>query len=977
MAANTHPPLPDTEAVLTSTYDHLKASAANTTSYLNLSSKDLLLVVPRLAARASSFALDTIPEAFENIFGGETGGRIIAEATGEGGAMAAANVGIASGELAAAAGAAATQATGGPTSSFSQAFSFQQIRTLGGVFTYMTSKWALGCFTVAIILNRTQIYATSRRHLTLNWQLRFALRIIPILMFLSQIQSLLRSMRCQTSPNYSQMRYGNSDKHIIFDFAGDGGFLHWLSSLPLFWETEEQSCLAVHMIHSEEGGIRTGSLSLLWPIFQSLCLGQFVETLSCAVQGRPLMTETGMSIFEHSLAFAEAEAMVTNQLGLGPFGARKPAVPRATNVTITDTEPMILVTRSSFLNRLNTPPEVLLMALISCLNNLSSHVLGVLGLQSNYRLLNTGFWGLCFMASFVWGFMGFNLEHGIEAGILRFPTVCIVGFIPHLLILVGIFFCGCIYSIALLLSVLSPPPDLPHAATWAETFRNAHSNMQANMQLSNIQFNMTEDFYTALLRVGFAALTAASEAVFLNEGRPIAISRLTWLEEDRINEIERSRAAAIARGSAFSKRFIDTDSTGVASGVAFAEEQVARSPSGTRQWQSGYARERTTKILKGGSAPKSTVAADGVGAYQRGGRYVLAWEFLSSIFWLLTGWFALGLIKVLDTFGIRRRPRWLSKTLGTSKITGKAEEVTSIPQSSSLDFWLLSDDGVLSLPENDDVDVEFHTKRRQEMASRTWNEEEERKLDSNLYSWWTHGGWWGERDSSGDYTIPPEEDDDTTSLISETTAASAASDAGWESNPDDQEGRRTPTQQEPHPRSRESSPPLDLPLDASLLARLLNPRDADSRSEARILAHHLSSDRILTRARYQHLSSTDNAHVLTSTRYRPAGFKPSAPDGKLFPFEEADLLEYLILRSRAQRDRSGEQASAWQDGADGLGAGGPQCVVCQSAPRTILSWPCRCLSLCEDCRVSLAMNNFATCVCCRQDVVGFSRLFVP
>ncbi|MCJ1391542.1 hypothetical protein MMC18_004406 [Xylographa bjoerkii] len=903
------PPVPSTEAILTSTYDHLKASAANATLYLNLSPKDLLMVVPRLATRASSFALDTIPEAFENIFGAGTGGRIIAEATREGGEMAAASVGVPPGELAAVGGAAATQAAGGPASSFSQAFSFQQIRTFGGVFTYMTSKWALGCFTVAIILNRTQIYASARRHLTLNWQLRFVLRIIPILIFLSQIQSLLRSMRCQTSPDYAKMRYGSPDKHLSFDFAGDGGLLYRLSSVPLFWETEEQSCLAVHMIHSE-GGVRTGSLSLLWPIFQSLCLSQFIETLSCAVQGRPLMTETGMSIFEHSLAFAEAEAMVTNQLGLGPFGARKPAAPRATNGTISDTEPTLLVTRSSFLNRLNTPPEVLLMALISCLNNLSSHILGVFGLQSKFRLVNTGFWGLCFMTSFVWGFIGFNLDHGIEAGILRFPTVCIVGFIPHLLILIGIFFCGCIYSIALLLTVLSPPPDLPYTATWSERFRQAHNNMQANMQLSNVQLNMNEDFYTALLRIGFAALTAASEAVFLNEGRPIGISRWTWLEEDRINEVERSRAANLAKGGAFSRHFVDSDSIGVASGVAFTEEQDTRLSPGTRQWQSGYARERTTKILKGGSAPKSRVAADGVGAYQRGGRYVLAWEFLSSIFWLLTSWFALGLIKLLDTMGIRRRPRWLSKALGISKVMEKAEEATRIPQSDSLDFWLLSDEGVLSLPEDDDVDVEFHTKKRQEMVSSTWNEEEERKLDSTLYSWWTHGGWWGERDNSGDYLNPSEDDDDTTSVISATTTAS---DIGWESDRDEHDGRRTPTQWDPHPSSRETSPPFDLPLDASHLARLLNPKDADSRTEARILAHHLASDSILTRSQYQHISNADNAHVLTSTRYRPAGFKTSSPDGKLTPFEEAELLEYLILRNRAQRDSHGEKNSTWQD----------------------------------------------------------------
>ena len=51
--------------------------------------------------------------------------------------------------------------------------------------------------------------------------------------------------------------------------------------------------------------------------------------------------------------------------------------------------------------------------------------------------------------------------------------------------------------------------------------------------------------------------------------------------------------------------------------------------------------------------------------------------------------------------------------------------------------------------------------------------------------------------------------------------------------------------------------------------------------------------------------------------------------------------------------------------------------VCQSSPRSIIVWPCRCLSLCDDCRVTLAMNNFDKCVCCRRDVVSFSRVFVP
>jgi hypothetical protein len=45
----------------------------------------------------------------------------------------------------------------------------------------------------------------------------------------------------------------------------------------------------------------TGSLSRLWPLFETLCFSQFVETISCAVQGRQVAAETGMTLFEHSL----------------------------------------------------------------------------------------------------------------------------------------------------------------------------------------------------------------------------------------------------------------------------------------------------------------------------------------------------------------------------------------------------------------------------------------------------------------------------------------------------------------------------------------------------------------------------------------------------------------------------------------------------------------------------------------------------
>ena len=337
------------------------------------------------------------------------------------------------------------------------------------------------------------MYASPRRHLVLGFSLRLALRILPIVLFVFHIYNLLAAMRCQTSPQFSALKYGNSNKKIELDFAGDGGLLYYLSSTLLFWQNDTEACLAVDMVQATPTPdvlSRKGSLSLLWPLFQSLCLSQFIETLSCALQGRHVFTETGMSIFEHSLAFAEAEAMINNQLGLSSFGLPKAGGSKAARPSSEISDAVGMVSKSALFERLNTPPEVLLMGLISSLNHLSSHILGVFNMQGRFRLINTGIWGLCFMGSFIWGFFSFNNNGGAEAIILRFPTVCIVGFIPHLLIFIGISICACIYFLAMLLSVFSSPNGLPAPISFLDRLKMAHQNLQATSQLSRLLLNM-------------------------------------------------------------------------------------------------------------------------------------------------------------------------------------------------------------------------------------------------------------------------------------------------------------------------------------------------------------------------------------------------------------------------------------------------------------------------------------------------------
>lgn len=50
------------------------------------------------------------------------------------------------------------------------------------------------------------------------------------------------------------------------------------------------------------------------------------------------------------------------------------------------------------------------------------------------------------------------------------------------------------------------------------------------------------------------------------------------------------------------------------------------------------------------------------------------------------------------------------------------------------------------------------------------------------------------------------------------------------------------------------------------------------------------------------------------------------------------------------------------------------CVVCKVNQRSIVLWPCKCFALCEECRVSLGLRGFKTCICCRSEVRGYSKL---
>ncbi|KAI9683582.1 MAG: hypothetical protein M1829_004885 [Trizodia sp. TS-e1964] len=848
---------------------------------------------------------------------------------------------------------------------------FTSFGSFVAIISYVTSGWVVWYFMMAIIFNRTRVFTSSRYKLYLKWPVRLLLRITPIILLLFNIHLLLQNIRCQTSPDFALMRYGNATATIpSYDHAMPGGFLHRFSSLLIFWESDKDCCLSSNMIPrnldppaSQKLMPLNGSLSTLWPLFQTFSLSQFVDVFSRAIQGRLPRAELSLTLFEHALVFGEAEVLAIRDTGWSPFRLTYASKllneggvePRA------DSHKIAPFSKSNMLRRFNTTPEILLVAFISSMSHLTSSVLGIFDVQLHYQLLTSSIWGMSFIASFLWVYFSSSPGEPAGMGLTRFPTVCILGMLPHALLLCGIFICVGIYCLAFLVSVISPPPGLPQPSSLWEKLVAAYKNLQYSLQVSDTLTRITrrKDFFDTMHFIGLRLLIAASEAVYFSEGNKIKVRNWTWLEEERMKELE-----ILMVQNASSKKNL---AAGLWRGPGSMSNNLQ-----TSRWISGYAKERKTEnFAKCPDAHQAEGSIHPLDVHEKGRRWLMVWGFVQGIFWLVVSWCLVNYIKLLHRFGIIWQPRVLEKIPGWHKMWPAQQD--KAPQApDTLDFWLLSDEGVLSLPVDENVDVEAEMRRRSSLGAADNHTIE--NFDDTLYTWWLNGGWWGTIDTSGDYHPDHLEDDDedTTSVISESTT---------DSN-DENSGPETPTQESvkaARSRSGTSSPPdFAAPINSRALARLLEQKTPSARYDAQLLSAHLLSPYALTRSRFRSEAKAKRLHVLTSSVHRPCSL-PAFP-APLTSAEEVELLEYLIINRRNSWNSrrltpDGQATPIWRTGsATGLG---PPCVVCQSSQRTILMWPCRCLSLCEDCRVQLAMNNFSSCVCCRREVIAFSRLFVP
>ncbi|EGW33923.1 uncharacterized protein SPAPADRAFT_135096 [Spathaspora passalidarum NRRL Y-27907] len=223
---------------------------------------------------------------------------------------------------------------------------------------------------------------------------------------------------------------------------------------------------------------------MYWPIFLNFCWSSFTETLIAAIQGKKPYTETGITIFEHSLAFQEFSSN-------GAF----------------------FFTNSKYHKR--PTEQVLLATLFSIFNHLNIHI-GALINNNKYRLIPSTIIGMAFLTYFISTFSQWK--------VLQFPFILILTFTPQVLILGIIFISFTIFIIAIMINGFELK-GLNYASFFLHEL-----NEEEDEDTLSLNINLNDDFYTALLNVGILAITSAGKSSYITELSLITVDNDTWIE---------------------------------------------------------------------------------------------------------------------------------------------------------------------------------------------------------------------------------------------------------------------------------------------------------------------------------------------------------------------------------------------------------------------------------------------------------------
>ncbi|ODQ79422.1 hypothetical protein BABINDRAFT_167286 [Babjeviella inositovora NRRL Y-12698] len=252
-----------------------------------------------------------------------------------------------------------------------------------GFLYYCISSYAFLCMIMAIVINRTTVFASTRDHRKLPRGSLCVLRILAIVPLIFCLNNLLIALKFY-SPGWGRVL----QPVTMFDYDGlsygNSSYMHPFEPLK---------GMMVPKHDFRPGGPTT---DFFWPLYLSICWSQYLEVfISVASSVRVPNTETGLTLFELSLVFQEA----------------------------------------SLHKYPNT--DVLVIILTSLVSQLSIQLLGCWPrVAKEYRLVPSTLIGSSFLVYFGHKFF--------TKSIFDLPHIIIVAYLPHLIMAVVVVVCGAI-----------------------------------------------------------------------------------------------------------------------------------------------------------------------------------------------------------------------------------------------------------------------------------------------------------------------------------------------------------------------------------------------------------------------------------------------------------------------------------------------------------------------------------------------------
>ncbi|ODV81189.1 uncharacterized protein CANTADRAFT_34443, partial [Suhomyces tanzawaensis NRRL Y-17324] len=365
------------------------------------------------------------------------------------------------------------------------------IDRLGGIFTYCCSLYGVTCMAMSVILNRTLVMASSNssrnqqlamnrnRGLMNSPELAEAMKRLSIISFRIGVIAIL------LYNGYNILTALNLHGHV--GISGPSvPFLYKLLPDSLFaYDAEYFS--STNYMKSPSGQVMVGpTTDMYWPIFLSFCLLLFTETFVSVVQGKRPYTESGITIFEHSLVFQEFSSA-----GAALFG------------------------RSKYYRRPNE--QVLVLALFLVLTHLNIHIGGLID-DNKHRLIPLTILGVSFLSYYICSIF--------KAKIFGFPAMLNIILMPQVLVV----FVICVSALIFVIAIVAHGfriQELNLASFFKETDEEDTNIFQDRLQ---------DDFYTVLLDFGMVAITLAGASSYITELSLVAVDDRTWLERGNYKE---------------------------------------------------------------------------------------------------------------------------------------------------------------------------------------------------------------------------------------------------------------------------------------------------------------------------------------------------------------------------------------------------------------------------------------------------------